>query len=190
MDIVKIGRSPDNDVVYPDKEVSRYHCELYCLNGKVFIKDLDSTNGTKVNGTRVTNPVWLKKGDSVVLGSIVDIDWFKIWTKFYTYSIIVEDLYEKTVRNDNEKTRRVDNSTQSSHVQSSKEKAFVDIPSSMHIKKEYAEVYKKGDDFQVPFKRKMGSNIGHHVGNTLGCIISVLIIAAVIAIIVALATSK
>lgn len=198
MDKITIGRSSENDVVCNENVVSRQHCELYCSKKKVYIKDLGSSNGTKVNGAKITKPVWLKKGDKVVLGNNVTIDWYKEWTRFYTYDIITEEPLGKTVRIPNDyETHLDDDFTYESHSQpngnistpNEKEKPFIEIPSSIHIKQEqdYAEVYKKGDDFQVPFKRKLGDNIGHHVGNTLGCLISALIVAAVIAIIAAIA---
>jgi predicted component of type VI protein secretion system len=52
---VRIGRSPDNDVVLTDaaKGVSRTHAELAFENGRWFIVDLNSQNGTWLNGRRV-----------------------------------------------------------------------------------------------------------------------------------------
>ena len=186
MDIVRIGRSSDNDVVFSENEVSRYHCELYCSNGKVYIRDLDSTNGTQVNGRDLSSPIWLKRGDEVMLGHKVGIDWYKVWTRFYTYTIVAEDLAE-TIRYDGgrERTVRHDVTDRGRQDPSSFSRPVVEIPSSIHIKQqqEHAEVLKSGDDFKVPFRRNLGNNIGHHVGNTLGCIISILIVAAVIAIV-------
>ena len=185
MDIVKIGRENDNDIVFQDREVSRYHCELYCFDGKVYIKDCNSLNGTQVNGKNITSPVALKMGDKVVLGKKVAIDWYDTWSQFYSYPINAGGAQE-TIRYDGQgQTKWSDGSSASPQASSSDGRPLVDIPSSIHIhqQNEYAEVYKGGDDFQVPFKRKLGSNIGHHVGNTLGCIISIIITAIFIAIV-------
>ena len=53
---MRIGRSPDNDVVLTDLGVSRHHAELRNLGGGRYeIRDLDSHNGTYVNGERITS---------------------------------------------------------------------------------------------------------------------------------------
>lgn len=186
MDIVRIGRSSDNDLVFGENEVSRHHCELYCSNGKVYLRDLDSTNGTQVNGKDIKSPLWLTKQDKVRLGHKVEFDWYKVWTQFYSYPIIVDDVAE-TIRfnGDSGKTVRYDKDENSRRVSSQSNRPVVEIPSNIHIEQhqEHAEVLKSGDDFKVPFKRNLGNNIGHHVGNTLGCIISIIIVVALLAIV-------
>ena len=53
--VLKIGRAADNDVVVADLSVSRYHAELRrSMRGSYEIVDLDSHNGTYVNGQRIT----------------------------------------------------------------------------------------------------------------------------------------
>ena len=185
MDIVRIGRESDNDVVFSEGEVSRHHCELYCSGGRVYIKDLESTNGTQVNGRSITFPVALKKNDSVLLGHKVTIDWYSIWSQFYNYPINIEGAPETIRYGGQGQTIRRDDPSATSQASSAGSKPLVDIPSDIHIYQEqnHAEVYKAGDDFKVPFKRNLGNNIGNHVGNTLGCIISVIIVAAILAII-------
>ncbi|RMI46524.1 FHA domain-containing protein [Actinomadura harenae] len=55
---LRIGRSPDNDVVVPDLVVSRYHAELEVTGpGRAEIVDLGSHNGTYVNGVRIDRAV-------------------------------------------------------------------------------------------------------------------------------------
>jgi hypothetical protein len=185
MDKVRIGREADNDIVFADKEVSRNHCELYYLNGRVYIRDLDSTNGTQVNGRDINSPTVLKKNDLVVLGHKVKIDWYSIWSQFYSYPINTGGAPETIRYGGLEETMRHDVPSRTPQESSGGSRPLVDIPSSIHIHQDqnHAEIYKSGDDFKVPFKRNLGNNIGHHVGNTLGCIISILIVAAVIAII-------
>jgi DNA-binding NtrC family response regulator len=51
---MKIGKAPDNDLVLGDDTVSRHHCELVRTSQGVQVTDLGSTNGTKVDGTRVS----------------------------------------------------------------------------------------------------------------------------------------
>jgi transcriptional regulator with GAF, ATPase, and Fis domain len=51
---VRVGKAPDNDLVLPDDTVSRHHCELERRGDCVFVKDLGSTNGTRIAGSKVT----------------------------------------------------------------------------------------------------------------------------------------
>src|SRR5215467_12154631 len=65
--VLRIGRAPDNDVVISDLSVSRYHAELRRVGDSYQIADLDSHNGTFVNGQRVmTAP--LTEGDILGIG--------------------------------------------------------------------------------------------------------------------------
>ncbi|MEU1997207.1 FHA domain-containing protein [Nocardia gamkensis] len=65
---LRIGRSTDNDIVTPDLMVSRHHAELRTIGaGKYRIVDLDSHNGTYVNGSRV-EAADLTDFDSIGLG--------------------------------------------------------------------------------------------------------------------------
>ena len=94
MDIIRIGRASDNDVVFVKEEVSRYHCELFSSDGRVHIRDLGSTNGTWVNGRAITSSLWLKKGDKVMLGNKVEVNWHSLWTRFFNYPIISDTVSE------------------------------------------------------------------------------------------------
>ena len=71
MKVITIGRSKDNNnVVIEDNKVSRSHLQIIKDdNGDYYVIDLDSTNGTFVNGTRITGKVQLHKGDIVVIGN-------------------------------------------------------------------------------------------------------------------------
>jgi hypothetical protein len=63
-----IGRLPECDVVLNDSNVSRRHAELRRSGDGVFLTDLGSTNGTRVNGTPVREQI-LASGDEVSVGS-------------------------------------------------------------------------------------------------------------------------
>jgi pSer/pThr/pTyr-binding forkhead associated (FHA) protein len=65
---LRIGRHPYNEVSLPDLSVSRYHCWLTFLEGRPWIEDLASANGTLVNGRRIASRVALRPGDVVCLG--------------------------------------------------------------------------------------------------------------------------
>jgi hypothetical protein len=63
-----IGRDSSSGIAINDAEVSRKHARLNFQGGKYVIEDLGSTNGTFVNGQRLTSSVVLKSGDVVSLG--------------------------------------------------------------------------------------------------------------------------
>jgi VWFA-related protein len=64
-----IGRSSDCDLaIADDTEISKKHCELVLEGSYVLINDLNSTNGTFVNGVPVKTGHRLKSGDLVMLG--------------------------------------------------------------------------------------------------------------------------
>ena len=63
----RIGRAPDNDIVVADPAASRHHAELQIAAGACRIVDLDSNNGTYVNGQRVTI-AYLADGDLISIG--------------------------------------------------------------------------------------------------------------------------
>lgn len=67
---VAMGRAKDCDIVVADLNVSRRHAEVRLENGEHWLVDLGSTNGTSVNGTRVSRAK-LENGDRIELGSTV-----------------------------------------------------------------------------------------------------------------------
>ena len=52
-DSLSVGRGSDNDVVLGSKQISRNHAVLSVLNGKLYVKDLNSSNGTFINDERI-----------------------------------------------------------------------------------------------------------------------------------------
>jgi pSer/pThr/pTyr-binding forkhead associated (FHA) protein len=66
--VVQIGRAPGCDIVLDDRNVSRRHAEIRRRGPVVVLVDLDSTNGTIVNGRRVREHP-LADGDRITLGN-------------------------------------------------------------------------------------------------------------------------
>jgi FHA domain/Domain of unknown function (DUF1707) len=65
-----IGRDPGCDLVIPDMSVSRRHAGLQrCVRGWL-LTDFGSTNGTRLNGWRVREPVQVGPGDQVSFGAV------------------------------------------------------------------------------------------------------------------------
>src|SRR5438874_11560679 len=68
-ELITIGRAPDNAIVIGDPSVSNRHALLE-LSGETYrLKDLESTNGTKVNGVPITDTV-LRFEDRIRFGAI------------------------------------------------------------------------------------------------------------------------
>jgi len=66
---VVVGRENACDIVLPFNDVSHKHCELIYQNGTLFIKDLKSKNGVKLNGARMQTTLHrLDTGDVIGLG--------------------------------------------------------------------------------------------------------------------------
>jgi pSer/pThr/pTyr-binding forkhead associated (FHA) protein len=57
--VTTLGRTPDNDVSFPDdSNVSRAHAEIEARGNEFCLIDLNSSNGTTVNGTKVTGDIY------------------------------------------------------------------------------------------------------------------------------------
>jgi len=66
-----VGRSQTAGVYLDDKTLSREHTQFYLDHGRVCVRDLDSKNGTYLNGVLIKQPVALKPGDKVKIGVAV-----------------------------------------------------------------------------------------------------------------------
>lgn len=64
----RVGRALDNEIVVSHSSVSRHHARVESRNGGFVVKDLNSQNGTFVDGQRVTDSAPLKVGNSVRFG--------------------------------------------------------------------------------------------------------------------------
>jgi hypothetical protein len=70
MDVLKIGRAPDNNLVLDDASVSRYHARIDYRSGRWHLDDLNSSHGTKVNGKKIEGPVELKPSDKIMISEV------------------------------------------------------------------------------------------------------------------------
>ncbi|HIE57803.1 MAG TPA: FHA domain-containing protein [Anaerolineales bacterium] len=69
-----IGREAACEITIDDKTISRRHAKINHLNGRYFIADLGSSNGTFINGNRLgSSPVPLAPGDQIQLGTAVTL---------------------------------------------------------------------------------------------------------------------
>jgi pSer/pThr/pTyr-binding forkhead associated (FHA) protein len=69
VDKTTIGRVEDNTFQIAEPSVSSHHCEILLRGSDVVVRDLNSTNGTFINGEKVTETV-LKPGQVLRLGQI------------------------------------------------------------------------------------------------------------------------
>ena len=68
-DKVTLGRLPECELALADSNVSRKHAEVRRgADGTWLVADLGSTNGTKVNGVRISGPRQLEDGDEITVG--------------------------------------------------------------------------------------------------------------------------
>ena len=67
---VIVGRSPGADIVIAASYVSGRHARFSLMGQDLFVEDLDSTNGTAVNGRRIDSPVALRDHDVVNVGDV------------------------------------------------------------------------------------------------------------------------
>ena len=66
-----IGRSAESDMTVPEARVSRQHARLQWWEGRWFVNDLDSANGTFLNNQKLTMPQPLHSGDLIGVGESV-----------------------------------------------------------------------------------------------------------------------
>ncbi len=70
-DQLSIGRADDNDLVLPSPNVSGSHLRLRRVDGVVEALDLESTNGTYINGRRIRDPRVLRRADRIYVGDYI-----------------------------------------------------------------------------------------------------------------------
>jgi serine/threonine protein kinase len=73
---VLLGRAPVCEIRLHDSELSRRHCEFTFQDGRYYVEDLKSHNGTRVNGKKIRKKTELKVGDQIDVGMtrlLVDI---------------------------------------------------------------------------------------------------------------------
>ena len=74
---VTLGRDLANDIPVPDQEISRRHARFVVRTDGVYIEDLGSTNGTFLNGVRISSPQRLNNGDLITLAeaTVMSFEW-------------------------------------------------------------------------------------------------------------------
>lgn len=70
---ISVGRDIHADIVINVPEISRRHARLWRGSGGYTLEDLGSTNGTYVNGQRLSSPYTLRSGDTIMFGEAVTL---------------------------------------------------------------------------------------------------------------------
>ena len=68
-DLIIVGRHPTCDFRIRSSRVSRIHCCLHVVGDRVFVRDLNSTNGIRINGRSLERGE-LKSGDVLAIGQL------------------------------------------------------------------------------------------------------------------------
>ncbi len=66
--VTRIGRADGNTLILEDEFISAHHAMLLQRDGLWWVRDEGSTNGTLVNGVKITNEVALEEGDEIQVG--------------------------------------------------------------------------------------------------------------------------
>lgn len=65
-----LGRAPESNIVISHPAASARHARLSCANGAWWLEDLNSKNGTTLNGLSLSKPVTLTDGDVIGIGPV------------------------------------------------------------------------------------------------------------------------
>jgi len=103
----RIGRRSVADLTLKSPIVSGIHAEVICRGGSVFIRDVGSTNGTWVNGRRITNDFALSEGDVIEIGDAIlrlqDLDRDEVGSRtcpLMHQTLSVEDTFDGEAHNE------------------------------------------------------------------------------------------
>ncbi|HEV3195572.1 MAG: FHA domain-containing protein [Candidatus Cybelea sp.] len=66
---LELGRDKGAEIVLHDPEVSRRHARFESHEGFVYLEDLKSSNGTFLNGRRITEAIEIRQGDEIDVGT-------------------------------------------------------------------------------------------------------------------------
>lgn len=68
---ISVGRVQGNDLMLPKGNVSKHHARLLFRDGRFIVTDLKSTNGTYVNGRKISQATIVREGDKIYVGDFV-----------------------------------------------------------------------------------------------------------------------
>ena len=89
---IYMGRDITNDIVINDPEISRKHARLTLQSGGYLLEDLGSTNGTFIDGQRITGPHMMSASEVVMLGDNVSLVYEAAMDPDATVAVSPEDM--------------------------------------------------------------------------------------------------
>ena len=105
---LRIGSYPDNDMIIESEGVDGHHLELFCdCDGNVFITDLNTKNGTFINGEELSGYALLKLGDKVVLGRHYVFRWESFIRSEESQQKVDSFVKEKEKRAENQPSKSI-----------------------------------------------------------------------------------
>ena len=102
---VTIGRSRQATIVADHEKVSRLHAKIMRRGDRVFVADLDSRNGTQVNGSKISSEVEVRSGDAIAVGPVVMVVSARSTLRRGT-AIVDADAFETRLRAEIDRARR------------------------------------------------------------------------------------
>lgn len=69
-DLVSLGRGNENKIIIKDPYVSKNHLKIVEDEGNYYLEDLNSANGTYLNGDKIMDVIELKNGDRIRIGQV------------------------------------------------------------------------------------------------------------------------
>ena len=100
-----IGRGEDCDIVLPERQVSRHHIRVYEENDAYYVQDLDSRNGTWVNGAQLKGTHRLEDGDQISLALAIRLQFIGTGATAPRQSVVPADITGGRLRIDPEARR-------------------------------------------------------------------------------------
>ena len=79
-DTTILGRGADCDVIIDDRQTSRYHARIVSSESGYMLEDLESKNGTFLNGHAVGGPVQLQDGDEIGIAFAAKLTFVDVWS--------------------------------------------------------------------------------------------------------------
>ena len=145
---ITLGRAQGIEMRINDVGVSRRHARLVCEGPCVFIEDMNSANGTYLNGERLDNRLQLRDGDKITLGSTTILK--------FTYHDKLDETFQRQM---------FDAALRDSLTNAYNKKYFLD-----HIDTEFAFAQRHSSPvslvmFDVDHFKRVNDNFGHPAGD-------------------------
>lgn len=142
-----VGRAPNVNIVVNEQSVSRRHARCYQTNGNIEIEDLNSSNGTYVNNTRIIRRTTLNDGDIIRFGTVL--------FKYFAHDNIENVFHDKIYR-----MATIDGGTQTFNKKYLLESLQSEFKFSRTYARDLSVIY-----FDLDHFKKVNDTYGHNAGD-------------------------